>query len=127
MYEQETEIAKRLAEVLSSKRGKPFRKEIIVEENCGGSIEVSRFRVVIDPFFLTEGNPVSTIEHVLDVSEEFDRRYERQTLSAIIDLKAKLRFCLRELSRLDPDSIQSIVEEELGMGDHDVISLRIEA
>lgn len=123
MYEEETRIANDLALIVSKSRRRKFTKNIIVTDECGGSLDVSYDRVLLHPSFFIEGNPVAAIEHVLDVSEEFDHVRERRTTQAIADLKHKLRFCLRELSRHDPLSLQKIIEEELGLGESDILRL----
>lgn len=117
-------IAVQLIGILAPRRNYSFTRKIHIEENCRGDVDVSRHRVIIHPLFLTGGDPVATIEHVLDVCKQFDREYEAQSRRAIVDLKYKLRWTISELLRLDEaDSIRAILEEELSLGSEELLVL----
>lgn len=116
-------IAAQLVGILAPRRHLAFSRTIEVDDDAGGDVEVSVSKVTLHPIYFTTGNPLNVVEHILDLTVEFDRRREIATKRAIADLKGQLRYYLRELRRLDPASLQPIIEEELGLGEKEILHI----
>ena len=100
-------------------------REIEVDSDASGDIEVTLTRVVVHPLYFTAGDPIATAEHIIDLCQDYDKQREIATKRAVADLRYKLRYYLRELQKVDPFCIQQIIEEELGLGDNDTIQIEL--
>jgi hypothetical protein len=104
-------------QLLSIQSKGAFTRTVKVLDGCRGDVEVSISYVYINPHFFTRGDPLAVTSHILKVCAEYDRKRARATRIAITNLQDKLRYTLRQLQQVAPESIQQIIEEELGRED----------
>jgi hypothetical protein len=116
-------IAVQLVDILAPRRNYRFKREVQVEE-CGGDLDVSINVVRIHPKFLTGGDPIASIEHVIDVCIEFDKMYASKTRRMKANARFQFRSALKNLQRIEPDRWQRIVEQELGIGGEEFLELQ---
>lgn len=121
-----TTIATQLATIICTQRGIEFTRSVSVTEDAPGDIDVSKTSIFIHPLFFTAGDPIATMNHVIDVCIEFDQKLDRAHRRYVSDLKLQFRASLRNLLRFDPDLVREIFEEEVStFTDEEILVLEI--
>jgi hypothetical protein len=109
-------VYRQLISKLEKSRGRPLRREILIEEDTFGHLRIGTQYVSISPDRATEGNPFQTAEYIYERCRQFDEERERDTRNAILAAKKDFETSLAVLQReLPPAKFQRYVEKCLGL------------
>jgi hypothetical protein len=108
-------VVNQLVGIVGKKRGIQLGKEVIVSDDETNDLHVSVQTVWVHPVFVTRGDPVEMMEHIFDEVSRYNEEREVRTKHAIQDLERKLRLSFRQMAELDPERLDTIVEEEFYM------------
>ena len=122
MHEDLTLIANSLFEILSSQQRERFNREIIVSEECGGDIEITKTKAYIHPFLFTVGDPVATMNEVLNLVKEFEKKRRAAEQSILMKARWNLRIAIRDILRVDPENAQKLIEDSLALESEDILT-----
>lgn len=114
-YQNLTAVLQAATSQIAAQKGKKFTRTIMVTEAIA-DISIREDCVRIHPGYATEGNPVNTCIHILELCEEFDSRKEMWRRDKIRELRNRITDDLRLLSNLAENQVvQETVKEALGL------------